>query len=209
MNKGFSQNKKNHRGNIRMKILVLLAGFTLGTAAYAQDLDVGIQAYKDGDYEAALSAFFPLAEQGNTRAQFNLGVMHYSGRGVPRDYEKAFNWYRKAAEQGYARAQFNLGDMYYDGRGVLKNYKEGAKWYWKAAEQGYVDAQANLGDMYYNGRGVPQDYVLAYAWFSIASAAGGNYTKILNEIEMLIPPFQVDEAQLLAARLQPGTALDE
>ncbi|EET45193.1 Sel1 repeat protein [Neisseria sicca ATCC 29256] len=47
------------------------------------------------------------AKQGNADAQFNLGLMYDSGRGVRQDYTKAVQWYRKAAEQGVAEAQFN------------------------------------------------------------------------------------------------------
>ena len=49
------------------------------------------------------------AEQGDSMAQFNLGLMYDNGRGVPQDNTEAAKWYRKAAEQGYANAQFNLG----------------------------------------------------------------------------------------------------
>ena len=46
-----------------------------------------------------------LIKQGDTNAQFNLGVMYEDGRGVTQDYQEAVKWYRKAAEQGDAEAQ--------------------------------------------------------------------------------------------------------
>ena len=57
------------------------------------------------------------AEQGEKEAQYNLGVMYYSGDGVLQDYAKAFELFTKSAEQGNARAQFNLGVMYENGEG--------------------------------------------------------------------------------------------
>ena len=51
------------------------------------------------------------ADQGNTDAQNNLGVMYYSGEGVPRDAAKATEWFKKAAAQGNADAQANLDAM--------------------------------------------------------------------------------------------------
>lgn len=80
----------------------------------------GIEAYEAGDYAAALQEFRPLAEAGNSTAQFNLGWMYESGEGAPQDYEEAAKWYRKAAEQGNASAQYRLGWMYYTGQGVPK-----------------------------------------------------------------------------------------
>ena len=62
------------------------------------------------------------AEQGDAKAQSNLGVMYYKGQGVTRNYAEAAKWFRKAAEQGFAEAQYNLGVMYYKGQGVTRNY---------------------------------------------------------------------------------------
>ena len=48
---------------------------------------------------------------GVAEAQYNLGVMCYEGRGVPRDFPEAVRWFRLAADQGHAWAQTNLGFM--------------------------------------------------------------------------------------------------
>ena len=58
------------------------------------------------------------AEQGDARAQHNLGVHYSDGRGVPQDDAEAVRWYRLAADQGHAGAQFSLGYMYGSGEGV-------------------------------------------------------------------------------------------
>ncbi len=78
----------------------------------------GVDAYEKGDYAAALKEWRPLAEQGEARAQTNLGVMYRLGEGVPQDNTEAVRWYRRAAEQGHTKAQFKLGAMYFMGRGV-------------------------------------------------------------------------------------------
>lgn len=124
-----------------------------------------------------------LAEQGQARAQYNLGYMYASGMGVPQDDEEAARWYRLAAEQGYARAQdtlgalardghasaqYNLGLMHANGRGVPQNDKVAARWYGRAAKQGYAPAQYSLGLMRRDGQGVSKDLVLAHQWCSLA-----------------------------------------
>ena len=73
-------------------------------------------------------------EQGNAKAQNNLGVMYDNGEGVIKDAAEAVKWFRKAAEQGYAYAQNNLGVMYEYGNGVIKDAAEAVKLYRKAAE---------------------------------------------------------------------------
>jgi hypothetical protein len=51
--------------------------------------DEGIAAYERGDYETALRELYPLAEQGDAKAQNNLGDMYCYGHGVPQDYAEA------------------------------------------------------------------------------------------------------------------------
>ncbi len=64
------------------------------------------------------------AEQGDAKAQANLGHMYSHGQGVPQDYAEALRWYRKAAEQGDANGQDGLASMYSHGRGVPQDYAE-------------------------------------------------------------------------------------
>ena len=59
----------------------------------------------------AVELFQKAADQGNADAQNNLGVMYYSGEGVPSDTAKAAEWFKKAAAQGNADAQANLDAM--------------------------------------------------------------------------------------------------
>ncbi len=104
-------------------IAALCAGVTLGLTAPAWGgFKEGEAAYKRGDYATALREWRSLAEQGNAKAQFFLGLMYSKGRGVPQDYAEAVGWWHKAAEQGVAEAQYNLGVMYDRGLGVTQDY---------------------------------------------------------------------------------------
>ena len=150
--------------------------FSFQSTAWADTLEQqfqqGLTAYEQSNYQTAFKLWLPLAEQGNAKAQYNLGVMYGNGRGVKQDYFKAVNWYRKAAEQGYAKAQFNLGNMYANGRGVKQDDVEAVKWFRKAAEQGAANAQAILGFSYLLGKGVQVNKSLAKEWFSKACDNG-------------------------------------
>lgn len=149
--------------------------------AFAGAIEEGKSAYDNGNYKKAFRIFKPLAEQGSTIPQYNLGLMYYNGRGVPQDYSKAVEWYRKAAEQGLAAAQYNLGFMYGNGEGVPLNFNNAAKWTRKAAEQLDPQALAYLGLLYNIGEGVPQNNIQAYKWFSLAAARGNHNAKALRE----------------------------
>jgi uncharacterized protein len=45
-------------------------------------------------------AIRPLAEQGDTSAQYNLGAFYDNGLGVPQDYVRALMWLNLSAAQG-------------------------------------------------------------------------------------------------------------
>ena len=118
--------------SLRAATLVLVLATSM---AAAQDYDAGLAAAQSGDFATALREWTPLAEQGNAKAQHNLGFMYSNGQGVPQDDAEAVKWYRLAAEQGDTEAQFNLGLMYRNGQGVPQDYAEAVKWYRLAAEQ--------------------------------------------------------------------------
>jgi uncharacterized protein len=130
-----------------------------------------------------LNWMFVAAEQGDAKAQYNLGVKYSEGKGVAQDHEESVKWYRSAAEQGHVNAQFNLGSMYEKGNGVLQDYKEAMKWYRLAAEQADAESQNCLGMMYENGWGVTQDKEEAKLWFGNAAHQGnviGQYNFALS-----------------------------
>ncbi|MGA2349729.1 MAG: hypothetical protein ABSF70_04780 [Terracidiphilus sp.] len=112
------------------------------------------------------------AEQGDVKAQVQLGLLYHQGKGLPQDYAEALRWYRKAADRDDASGQNGLGYLYFKGQGVPQDFAEADRWYQKAADQGYAKAQFNLGDMYYSGFGVPQDNAEAIRWYREAADQG-------------------------------------
>ena len=159
----------NHLYSFVLAITLLVGGASISTA---QDFNKGLEAYKAGDYQTTLQEWRPLAEQGYADAQYNLGVMHDNGKGVPQHNAEDVKWFRLAAEQGAANAQYNMGNMYYNGKGVPQNPAEAVKWFRLAAEQGAANAQYNLGNMYRRGKGAPQNPAEAVKWYRLAAEQG-------------------------------------
>ena len=88
-----------------MRLCAALALF-LGLAASASaDVEKGVEAWKRGEYRAALEQFRPAAEQGDARAQFYVAEAYNFGRGTVQDYAEALKWYVKAADAGNVDAQ--------------------------------------------------------------------------------------------------------
>jgi TPR repeat protein len=111
-----------------------------------------------------MSAIFARAEEGDPKAQFDLGSAYYYGKGVQQNYAEAVRWYRKAAEQREPRAEDALGYLYLNGQTVPLDYAQALQWYKKGAEDGNAKAQFDLASIYYYGTGVQRDYAEARRW---------------------------------------------
>jgi TPR repeat protein len=175
----------------------------------AGTLEDSKSAYQRGDAITAMELLMPLAEQGDVRAQMNLGTMNYTG--APPNHEEAAKWFRLAAEQGEVLAERYLGYMYANGQGVARDDKEAVKWYGRAAEHGDADAQAGLAAMYSAARGTSQNYVQAHKWFSVAASRYPASERVkraqaIRNSERLAEKMshsQVEEAKRLAREWQP------
>src|SRR6266568_4148392 len=137
----------------------------------------GVSAYRRGDYATALQEWSPLAQQGNTAAQYNLGLLYEYGYGVLQDYQQAAQWFRRAAEQGNPWAQYNLGSMYEYGKGVPKDDIQAHMWYNLAATH---SSPSGFDHVVHKVAGVGRDYVARR-----------------------LTPTQLAEAQTRAHRWQP------
>jgi hypothetical protein len=185
--------------------IALLLVLGLSAPVLAGPYEDGLAAYLKQDYATTMRLWRPLADQGDAKAQYNLGFLYYKGQGVPQDYALAVKWFRLAADQGDARAQLDLAVMYLLGdQGVPQDYALAVKWYRLAADQGNAGAQNNLGVMYDKGQGVPQDYVQAHKWYNLGAAAGDkDASKNRNILAGKMTPAQIAEAQELASAWKP------
>ena len=180
------------------------------SAEVQSKLDAAYEAYKQNNFNEAIRLYRPLADQGNAKAQTNLGVAYENGEGFIQDYTAAASWYRRAANQGNSDAQRALGRLYHFGHGVPQDDSVAARWILKAADQGNASAQNLLGTLYDNGVGVPQDYVQAHKWVNLA-AAGSSDSEVRKEaatnrenIAARMTPAQIAEAQRLASEWKPN-----
>lgn len=137
-------------------------------------LVVAEQSFNDKSYKKAYDLFLPLAEKGNSTAQYYLGEIYVLALGVEQSYLEAFKQYEKSALQNDYRAQNSLANMYYSGYGVKQNYQKAIYWYTKSANQGYHWAETNLANMYLYGAGTQIDYHKAFKLYEASSLQNNN-----------------------------------
>jgi TPR repeat protein len=147
----------------------------------AQSYDEGAKAYNKRDYHTALKNWQPLAEKGDVKAQFNVGLLYAQGLGVDLDFKEAVKYWQKAAAQKNPEASFQLGRVYAEGRkDIDKNPAEAVKWFRASADLGNPQAQAQLGDLYARGEGVAKSEKDALTWYKKAVAQG--YTPAMASV---------------------------
>jgi len=165
--------------DVRALFLLLCPLVLYGTGAWAEGTSAdeayteASRAFGRGDYASALRLWTPLAERGDPRAQFGLGVIYESGPGgTPTDQEEALRWYRLAARQGIPQAQNNLAIMYAEGRVVSRDLALAVTLWRQAAEAGYGPAQRNLAVALEGGVGVERNPREAALWYQRAEDRG-------------------------------------
>jgi TPR repeat protein len=84
------------------------------------------------------------AEDGNAKAQYDLGRYYELGNGVERNGKEALKWFQKSAALNDPAAQNKLGHIYMDGVLAPKDIKQATLWLQKAATAGNAEAKETL-----------------------------------------------------------------
>ena len=163
------------------------------------DVKAGVDAWEQGDYDAAVMQWRGPAAKGDADAQFNMAQAYRLGRGVEANDRQAEVFYAKAAAQGHLKAADNLGLlMFQDGR-----RQEAMPYVRDAAGRGDPRAQYLLGIAHFNGDLVEKDWVRAYALLTLANSAGlPQATAGIAQMDDYIPLDQREQAQLLATQMK-------
>jgi len=151
-----------------LSLFAVLMLFVVPVPVMGADFQKGWDAYDKKDYATALNEWRPLAEQGNSDAQFSLGLMFELGFGVDKNLKIAIEWQLKSALQGYMPALEHLGGIF------LKSgdFNTARTLFEPVAKQGNPVAQYNLGLMYGRGHGVKIDHSTAAKWYKLAADQG-------------------------------------
>jgi TPR repeat protein len=168
------------------------------------------------NYFAASAQTYPLAK-------YNLGVLYFFGRGVPKNEDRAMAMFKEAATgAGVQQAQIRLalhalskGDrneawkwaneasnrgnvlgFYLIGRILFekKSYKEAYAWLMKASQASEANSPALMSKIYEQGLGADKNPVMAAAWWMIYT--GKNKDKVGAGS---LPSFNLDDAEMREA----------
>ncbi len=138
-------------------------------AALAEPYENGLNAAAVNDYGLAVYWFNQAAQQGDTNAQFKLGVIYINGKTDDENARsKGVNWMRRAANSGHLPAQKDMYSLYTMGPEYGVTAIEAKLFLHKAAWQGDADSEYKLG-LSLEAENKPQS---ALGWYERAAAQG-------------------------------------
>lgn len=153
-------------------LLALLATIGLSSTAWA-DMERAYDLLDAEQYEEAYREFLPHAQEGDTRAMIEVGLLFLNGNGVEQDDAQALFWINQAANARVPFAQYVLGFMTQHGRGMPADPVAAVVLYEQAANEGIIPAQTALGNLFaYGDDGISVDYETADRWYAQAMQNG-------------------------------------
>ena len=171
-------------------------------------------AYSDGlalpqDYRRAAEWYEMAARQGHGGAQFNLGLLYYTGAGegegqLPRDHAEAARWLTPAAEAGNPMAAFLLSRLYQHGSGVTADQEAALRWSRLAAQRGLVGGQFETGVLLGDRRADAAAWIEAYSWLLLAARQG--HPAAAENLDILAKRLnhkEIEDAEAAAATWSP------
>lgn len=143
--------------------IVLGFALVISHAAEAQSVREGEEAFEAGNYDQARRIFEPLAEDGSIYAQYRMGYLHQSGRGLPKDDEAALAWYQRVLDQDMddipedatydpvARTYNNVAVLYDTDGSVPRDCERAYEYYRSSAQRGLPEGQYGMATMLMRG----------------------------------------------------------
>jgi len=153
-------------------LTLLLSPAAIADEAQDKQVEIGVKAYDDGDYQRAKDILLPLAEAGHPKAMNMVGLMHYDTPVFPNDPVLECDWYERSAKAGFASGMYNLSICHNQGSGRMKDHTQMLYWRTMAANNGSTNAMINLASL---DKSEGKDF---RRWMLKAVEYGSSYAKV-------------------------------
>jgi TPR repeat protein len=151
-----------------------------GAGPGVQGFELADAYFRRGNFASAYLTGLPVAQAGDPRAQYLLGLMSFHGLWpVARDVKEAMRWFAAAAAKGHAEAQYALAQGHARGDGVPLDARAALAWLRRAAEAGHGPATISLARLHDEGIDMPRDRAAATRWIRRAAERGDTRAQVL------------------------------
>lgn len=150
-------------GGLLVLILALsTVAFASTNSAEGELVSKGISAYEDDNFKMSYEVLKPVAEKGNSKAQYYVGLIHLEENSSFFDVQAAAKWISKASNNNNDSAQATMGAMYAQGYGVNMDDDKAKYWFERSAKNGNARGAYNLGLHY---EMMEYDFDTAFKWY--------------------------------------------
>ena len=161
----------------------------------------GFQALEQRDYKTALYYLSLFAANGDTKANYNLGLMYREGLGVEKDDVQSLSHLIEAAENGHMLGNYAVGVAFLTGKGSHIDAKAAIHYLTEAALLGHAISPVEIGRLYFRGRLVRKNFVSAHFWWVLAQERNApNASKNLSTLLSKMNEEQKRQAFLLQSK---------
>ena len=156
---------------IKLKCLLIAILFYLfsSLALKADDYAKAFEALERGDYETATFFLSFFASNGDSVAQYNMGLLYRDGLGVEKNPQVALSWFYLAAQQRHMLSNFAIAKLIEKHTYLADRTKGRLHFLKEAAFLGHAIAPLEIGNFYYLRRKTDYDLVRAMVWWIISS----------------------------------------
>lgn len=152
-------------------------------------------ALRKADYASAARLLEVRAKASDGEAQYQLGSLYRTGRGVVQDDVLAYQWTLRAAETGHVKAMVSVARMLAAGRGVNRDAASAREWLQKAKASGNAEAADLLATL---ATGKLEPTSRSGGWDTVVNADGGN-PSIQTALPERLTPGRADDGLFDAA----------
>ena len=187
---------------MRSKCIVIgvLLYFFSSHALKADDYTKAFEALERGDYKTATYYLSFFASNGDSVAQYNMGILYRDGLGVEKNPKVALSWLYLAAQQRHMLSNFAIAKLI-ETHPHLADRKKGRLHFLKeAAFLGHAIAPLEIGNFYYSRQETDFDLVRAMVWWIVSSdrdAPGA--VEMISSVSPLLNRVQMDQVTVKLA----------
>lgn len=180
-------------------VIVILFYFCSSLSLKAGDYEKAFEALEKGDYKTAAFYLSFFASNGDTVAQYNMGLLYRDGLGVEKNPTVALSWFYLAAQQQHMLSNYAIAKLMDRHKNLID--KKGRKLHFlkEAAFLGHAIAPLEIGNFYYLRQETPYDLVRAMVWWILSSDR--NAPGAVETISSISPKLNQNQMQQVSIKL--------
>ena len=195
--------------NSKCIVTIILLFLFSSLALKADDYSKAFEALERGDFETATFYLSFFVNNGDSVAQYNMGLLYRDGLGVEKNPKVALTWFYLAAQQRHMLSNFAIAKLI-ETHPHLADRQKGRLYFLKeAAFLGHAIAPLEIGNFYYLRQETDFDLVRAMVWWILGSDRNApGAVEMISSVSPLLDHSQMHQVTVKLADCDNKTYRD-